>query len=82
MPREITGAELVRLTELHKLVSYKQASPAQQDEFMELMYRSGRLTDNQYKNYKNGQMVSVLVSSAMVIAGVYLLAKVLEKAWK
>jgi hypothetical protein len=69
-----------RLLSLSQKVKTGQASKAEKDEYMNLLYQNNSLTDKQYKDYKAGRNVEDVLGAALVIGGIVLLGYLLGKA--
>ena len=76
------GPELARLSELTDRIRAKTARKDEVDEFMNLMYRTGRISEYQWKQYHDGRDVEMVLSTALVVAGLILVAYLLDKALK
>lgn len=76
------GPELARLAELTHRIRDKSATKDEMDEFMDLMYRTGRISEYQWKQYHDGRDVELVLGSALVVAGLILVAYLVDKALK
>lgn len=75
--------EYSRLLELKALIDNKQATPEHKREYLNILYRNGNITKEQYEAYQKNQNADEIVNAALTIGGVllatYLLAKLFEK---
>lgn len=72
-----------RLLELKRLIDSKQADSGQKKEYIELLYRNGNITEQQYKAYLENQNSDDIINAALTIGGVllatWLISKLFEK---
>lgn len=72
-----------RLLELKRLIDNKQASSEQKREYLNILYRNGNITKEQYDAYQKNQNADEIINAAMTIGGVllatWLIAKLFEK---
>ena len=79
---EVYGPDLARMSELTDAIRSKTATSADVDEFMDLMHRTGRISEFQWKQYRDGRDVEMVLSSAMAIAGLILMVYLVDKLLK
>lgn len=72
-----------RLLELKRLIDNKQASSEQKREYLNVLYRNGNITKEQYDAYLKNQNADEIINAALTIGGVllatWLIAKLFEK---
>lgn len=72
-----------RLLELKRLIDNKQADSGQKKEYIELLYRNGNITEQQYQAYHKNQNTEDIINAALTIGGVllatWLISKLFEK---
>jgi hypothetical protein len=70
-----------RLIYLNQKIKDHQATKAERDEYMEILYRNGNLTRDQYEKYKIGQnpLQEEVVNAALTIGGIILVAYLLDR---
>jgi competence protein ComGC len=72
-----------RLLELKRQIDSKQADSNQKREYIELLYRNGSITEQQYQSYNRNQNADEIINAALTIGGVllatWLISKLFEK---
>jgi hypothetical protein len=72
-----------RLLELKRLIDNKQASSEQKREYLNILYRNGNITKEQFDAYLKNQNADDIINAALTIGGVllatWLITKLFEK---
>lgn len=68
-----------RLLELKDLIDQNRATSQQKKEYIELLYRNGNITEDQYKSFLNDQNADDIIKAALTIGGVVLAAWLISK---
>jgi hypothetical protein len=75
--------EYTRLLQLKRLIDSKQASPEQKREYIDMLYRNGNITKQQYDAYLKNQNAEEIINAALTIGGLllatWLITKLFEK---
>ena len=74
--------ERQRIQELNWKINQNKASEAEKLEYIELLYKHNRISEEQYTNYKKGINRDAIIKSAMVIGGLLLGAWLLSELLK
>lgn len=64
--------EYSRLLELKSLINDKRASTIEKKEYMEILYRNGNITKQQYDSFITNQNSDEIINAALTIGGVIL----------
>lgn len=79
----MNNVDYSRLLELKRLIDNKQAEPSHKKEYIELLYRNGNITEQQYQAYIKNQNTDDIINAALTIGGVilatWLITKLFEK---
>ena len=74
--------EYSRLLELKSLINDKRASTIEKKEYMEILYRNGNITKQQYDSFITNQNSDEIINAALTIGGVllatWLISKILD----
>jgi ribonuclease HII len=72
-----------RLLELKGLIDSKQATTEQRREYIDILYRNGNITREQFEAYQKNQNTEEIINAALTIGGVilatWLISKLFEK---
>ncbi|MBD79542.1 MAG: hypothetical protein CL840_11545 [Crocinitomicaceae bacterium] len=68
-----------RLSLLGDKVKANQATKAEKDEFMSMMYESGKITQLQYNDYLNKKNSDEIVNAALAIGAITLIGYLIGK---
>lgn len=72
----------LRLLELSQKVQTKTASKKEKDEYMDLLFNNGSITEKQYRDFKAGRNTEDIIDAALVIGGIVILGYLLDKLIK
>ncbi len=61
-----------RLLKLKRLIDTRQANTIDKKEYIELLYRNGNITKQQYQAYLRNQNTDEIINAALTIGGVLL----------
>ena len=79
----MNNLEYSRLLELKRLINSKQATSEQKREYIDILYRNGNITKEQFDAYQKNQNNDEIINAALTIGGVllatWLLTKLFEK---
>ena len=79
----MNNLEYSRLLELKRLINSKQATAEQKREYINILYRNGNITKEQFDAYQKNQNTDEIINAALTIGGVllatWLLTKLFEK---
>jgi len=75
----MNNLEYNRLLELKKLIRDGQANKAEKKEYMDLLYKNGNITKEQYDNFLKNQNSDEIINAALTIGGVLLATWLLSK---
>lgn len=79
----MNNVEYSRLLELKRLINSKQATAEQKREYINILYRNGNITKEQFDAYQKNQNADEIINAALTIGGVllatWLLTKLFEK---
>lgn len=67
-----------RLLFLNQKVKSGDASQAEKDELMDLLYSNGSISQKQYDDFKAGRNIEEVLKASLVIAGIVLLGYLLS----
>ena len=62
-----------RFQELNYKITKKEASLSEKSEYMDMLYENGSITENQYKNYKNGKDRDTSIKLGLIVGAGLLL---------
>ena len=68
-----------RLSLLGDKMKANQATKAEKDEFMSIMYHSGKITQTQYNDYLNQKNSDDILNAALAIGAIVLLGYLIGK---
>lgn len=68
-----------RLSLLGDKVKANQATKAEKDEFMSMMYQSGKITQAQYNDYLNEKNSDAILNASLAIGAIVLLGYLIGK---
>ncbi len=71
--------DFTHLLELKRLIDSNKASTQQKKEYIEILYRNGNITKEQYEAYLNNQNADEIINAALTIGGVILVAWLISK---
>ncbi|MBN9284849.1 MULTISPECIES: hypothetical protein [unclassified Flavobacterium] len=71
-----------RLLELKRLIDNKQATSEQKKEYLNILYRNGNITKEQYDAYLKNQNTDEIINAALTIGGVLLAAWLITKLFE
>jgi hypothetical protein len=71
--------EYSRLLELKNLIDNKQASADQKKEYLNILYRNGNITKEQYEAYQKNQNSDEIINAALTIGGILLVTWLITK---
>lgn len=71
-----------KLSALGNLVRAGQATPQQRDEFMQMMFLSGKITQKQYDDYKGGRNTDDILKATLAIGAIALFSYLLGQISK
>lgn len=75
----MNNAQYRRLLDLKTLINNKQATKEQKREYMEILYKNGNITQDQYSKYLADQNSDEIANAALTIGGVMLAVWLLSK---
>ncbi len=78
----MSGINYPRLSLLGDKVKAGQASKAETDEFMLMLYQNGRISENQYQLYINGlnkKATDEVVNAALAVGAILLIGYLLKE---
>lgn len=79
----MNNTDYSRLLELKRLINNKQASSEQKREYLNILYRNGNITKEQFDAYQKNQNADEIINAALTIGGVllatWLIAKLFDK---
>lgn len=78
----MNNLEYSRLLELKRLINSKQATSEQKREYINILYRNGNITKEQFDAYQKNQNADEIINAALTIGGVLLAAWLLTKLFE
>lgn len=79
----MNNLDYARLLELKRLINSKQATAEQKREYINILYRNGNISKEQFDSYQKNQNTDEIINAALTIGGVllatWLLTKLFEK---
>ena len=70
-----------KLSSLGDRVKTGTATKQEKDEFMEMLYKNGSITENQYQDYKTNQNIEELLKAGLAIGAVILIGHLLAEVF-
>lgn len=74
----MNGLDYQRLADLGNKVRDNGASAAERDEYMDLLYRNGSITSQQWQDYRNGKNVDEILKAAVAVGAVLLIGYLIQ----
>lgn len=71
-----------RLLYLNKKLKNGTATQQEKDELINMLHRTGSVSDTQYRNYKSGNNPEEILNAVLIIAGIVLLGYILSQMAK
>jgi len=68
-----------RLAELNSKMKFGSSNKKEKDELVQILKNSGSLSEKQYSNYRSGRNAEDIFEAALVIGGIVLLGKLIDK---
>lgn len=75
----MNGMDYQRLAHLGDKVRGNMASKLEKDEYMELLFRNGSISQQQYSDYRSGRNVDAIVNAALAVGAVLLIGYLLKE---
>ena len=75
----MNNSEYNRLLELKNLINNNSASKTNKKEYMEILFRNGNISKEQYDNFLSNQNSDDIVKAALTIGGVVLATWLITK---
>lgn len=73
--------EYNRLAYLGDKVNSGESTPEEKNEFMEYLYSHGKITSDQYENYKAGRNAEKIVNMALSVGAIYLMTYLFSQSF-
>lgn len=75
----MNNSQYNRLLTLKTLINNKQATKNQKNEYMEILYKNGNITQEQYSKYLADQNTDEIANAALTIGGIILAVWLISK---
>lgn len=78
----MNNSDYNRLLYLKDRIDNNTASTSDKKEYIELMYRNGKITETQYQNYLKNKNADDIINAALTIGGVMLVTWLVSKLFE